>query len=138
MGLEGWKNGHPFVTFGKRTTYVFNTVSAKEYGLYDYEGVRFTVLAKESIVKFDFIDEMEPIFRNIGFTKLSSRTRTNAIASGGARIVKELYPILRPHEERDEFIIYRCPLYEHKDSKADSVVIYCDLNKSEEHSIMNR
>jgi len=135
MGLDGWKNGHPFVTFGKKTTYIFNTVATNEFELHEYEGVRFTVMDKKRIVVFEFIDEIDNVFRSVGYTKLSSGARTNAAATGGARMVKELYPIVRPHEEKNEYIVYRCPLYEHKESRPYSIVIYCDLNKSEEYSL---
>jgi len=135
MDLECRKGGIPFVTFTKSTAYIFNTTAVAKYGLNEYEGICFSVSSNERIIKFEFIDEVDPMLRSIGYTKLSVKRRVNATAAGGARMERELHPIIRPREEEDRFVAYRCPLHEHKDSRSDSVVLYCDLNKSEEHII---
>jgi hypothetical protein len=90
-------------------------------------------MAKKRIVRFDFVNGFENILRGSGFTKLTVRKETNAFASGGKRMMNELYPIIRPHEERDMFVAYRCPVYVHKDSKDQGLVLYCDLDKKEVH-----
>ena len=122
----------PCVTFGKRTSIVFNSVATKKYDLREFEAVRFNVSEDKKMVKFEFFPEIDKMLVSLGFVKLSTISRNNATARGGTRLAEEMYPIVKPYETENWHVVIKCFVFETERHTGELPELHCDITKYEE------